>query len=162
MIEEDNDISSVLKVCGDLLFPEDEEEEGSDYDEEDSVDSALTFDFAAFCKKMEETTPQGGRKTNAIAKMVTIGEKWSNGSVEVARGGAMTLMPTKNRKEERRKHIMTEVKKRQGEVKKRQNKLLDRKSSSLGLTPGMLDSPTKSEGSFTFGNVVIRGTSGEF
>ncbi len=52
MIEEDNDISNVLKVCGDLLFPEEEEE--TDYDDEDSFGSALTFNFEAFCKKMGE------------------------------------------------------------------------------------------------------------
>ncbi len=99
--------------------------------------------------------------------MVTVGEKWSNGSVEVARGGAMTLLPTKNRKEERRKHIMSEVKKRQSKLGRKSASLgltpLGRKSASLGLTPGMLDPPTpKSEGTITFGNVILRGTSGEF
>ncbi len=151
MIEEDNDISNVIKVCGDLLFSEEEDE--SDYDE-DSVDSALTFDFDAFCNKMEDKTPEGGKKTNAIATMLEVGEQWTHGSVEVARGGAMTLMPTKNKKEERRKQIVSEVNKRQ--------KKLGRKSSSLGLTPGMLDTSDRSEGSFTSGNVIVCGTSGEF
>ena len=145
MVEEDNDIANVLKVCGDLLFPEEEDE--SDYDE-DSVDSALTFDFEAFCKKMDDT-PGGEKKPNAIATMVTVGEQWTHGSVEVARGGAMTLMPTKNKKEERRKHIVSEVKKRQTKLGKK-------------TAPHKLDGSARSEGTFTLSNVIIHGTSGEF
>ena len=58
MIEEDNDISNVIKVCGELLFSEEEDES----DDEDSVDSALTFDFEGFCNKMAKQITRAEKK----------------------------------------------------------------------------------------------------
>ncbi len=47
-----NDYSTVMKFCGNLLFPEDEDE--SDHEEDEySVESGLTFDFNTFCNNME-------------------------------------------------------------------------------------------------------------
>ena len=160
MIEEDNDISTVMKFCGNLLFQEEEDSE-SDYEEDEySVESGVTFDFEAFCKKIEDKAPEGGKKKVSIMDMVTVGEKYSLGSVEVAQEGVATLLPTKNKKEERRKVILREVTRRQVKLSKKQ--------ASLGLYPGMLDdasdarNPRRSNASIHIGNVIIRGTSGEF
>ena len=114
MIEQDNDISTVMKFCGNLLFPEDEEESDHE-DDEHSVASGLTFDFDTFCNKMEKEAP----KKMSLMDIVTVGERYSQGSVEVAQAGAATLMPTKNKKEERRKNIIKEVKKRQKKLSKK-------------------------------------------
>ena len=152
MIEQDNDISTVMKFCGNLLFHDEDEE--SDHDEDEfSVESGITFDFDGFCKNMEAS--EGDKKKMTIMDMVTVGDQYAGGSVEVAQAGAASLMPTKNKKEERRKNILKEVKKRQGKLSKKQ--------ASLGLI--CLDESArsaKSEDTFRVGNVVIRGTSGEF
>ena len=168
MIEEDNDISTVMKFCGNLLFQEDDSE--SDHDEDEfSVESGLTFEFEEFCKKIEEKAPKRGKKKASIMDIVTVGEKYAQGSVEVAQAGEATLLTTKNKKEERRKVILKEVKKRQVKLSKKQ--------ASLGLSPGTLDAHLDESGrsggglrmvrstsqeTLIIGNVVIRVTSGEF
>ena len=177
MIKEDNDISAVMKFCGNLLFQEEDDE--SDYDDDEfSVDSELTFDFEAFCKKMsfqEDNTRDSQKKAARMtfmdkATMATVGGQFSHGSVEVARGKRMTIMPSKNKKEERRKTIMKEVKRRQTKLARKRTLIAHRSSmvrSSMTLTPEVIEQATRSQAkpnreTFIFGHVMIRGTSGEF
>mmetsp|Transcript_36760 Transcript_36760/g.78335 ORF Transcript_36760/g.78335 Transcript_36760/m.78335 type:complete len:147 (-) Transcript_36760:66-506(-) len=108
MLKEDNDISNMLKFCGEVLFDGD----SGDYNNSDdnSVDSELTFDFESFCKTLngEDTAKM---TTEERMSMVSIGKKYSQGSVEIARGRKMTLAKTKCKKEVHRKTIAKEAKK---------------------------------------------------
>jgi len=121
MIREDNDVSNILSFCGTLLFQD--EESGSD----DSVGSANSdedaIDFESFCKTLgtDEEPPMTYEEK---CSMITFNDKYSKGSVEVARGGRMSMVPTKGANESRRKTLMKEVKKRQTVmVKKRQTEM---------------------------------------
>mmetsp|Transcript_14921 Transcript_14921/g.26964 ORF Transcript_14921/g.26964 Transcript_14921/m.26964 type:complete len:397 (-) Transcript_14921:129-1319(-) len=111
MIREDNDISHVLKFCGNLLF----EGESNDNDDDNSVDSALTFDFESFCKSLDDEPEEVSLKMTYDEKvtMITVDDKLCKGSVENARGKTMTLMPNNNKKDMRKKTIVEEVKRRQ-------------------------------------------------
>jgi len=116
-----------------MLF-EDEEEGDDDKSDEDSADSEVTFDFEAFCKGLDD---DGGESSGPMTheekmSMATVDEKFSKGSVEVARGKRMTLMPNSKdkKKETRRKTIIKEVKKRQTVLKARSKKALNETDSN--------------------------------
>eukprot|EP01082_Thalassiosira_pseudonana_P004843 g4167.t1 g4167 contig15:479678-481380(+) len=113
MIKEDNDIGNVMKFCGEVLFAmtmNDDEEEDDDYD--DGVDSELTFED--LCKQIAEEEDAGFHEMTTEDKMsmISVQDKFSKGSVEVARGKRMTLMPTKDKGESRRKTIVKEAHRR--------------------------------------------------
>lgn len=119
MLEEDNHISSVLKFCGEVLYPEvitKQNEEcsiESDYDDffddEDEYDPVLArpslqgskpISFADYCKRLSrmstrELNEEGDIKMTTEDKlgMFTVHEKYSKGSVEVARGSRMSVFP---------------------------------------------------------------------
>merc|ERR1712194_690692 len=93
MVRQDNEISSVLKFCGRMLFPDDENDSANSDDSGEDEEPPLTFE-----EKMG---------------MITVNEQFSKGSVEVARGGRMTMVAAKSTGATRRKTIMKEVKKRQ-------------------------------------------------
>lgn len=144
MIKEDNDISNVLKFCADVLFKGD----SNDNDDDDSsVDSELTFDFESFCRTIVD---EGETKMthDEKADMVTVEEKYSRGSVEVARGKRMTLIRSKGKTDLRRKTIVNEVKRRQTKLA---GHLASRNSSGHH----------NSSFSFASGLVIIRGTNAE-
>lgn len=146
MIKQDNDISNVLKFCGDVLYGDDEDE-GSDSDD-DSVDSQVTFDFEAFCKEIDEdSAPTMSRKERR--SMVTIDDRFSKGSVEVARGNRMTLHKPSNQKDMRKKTILKEV-------NRRQTKVINRKHS-----PPVRESRDRKTRITLGGLVTVRGTSAE-
>mmetsp|Transcript_11389 Transcript_11389/g.24702 ORF Transcript_11389/g.24702 Transcript_11389/m.24702 type:complete len:401 (-) Transcript_11389:206-1408(-) len=146
MIKEDNDISNVLKFCGDVLYGDDEDEDNGNDDV--SVDSQVTFDFEAFCQEIDEDSPHRMSR-NERRSMVTIDEKFSKGSVEVARGHRMTLHKPSNQKEMRKKTILEEVNRRQTKVTNHKHSLAVRESR---------DRKTR----ITLGGLVtVRGTSAE-
>jgi len=103
MLNENNDISNVLRFCGQLLFED---------NDNDSVDSDVTAGLEAFCRNLDDDAEQP-MTFEEKAEMVTVSDKFSKGSVEVARGGRMTVVASKSPKEMRRKTLMKEVKKRQ-------------------------------------------------
>lgn len=145
MIKQDNDVSNVLKFCGDVLYGD--EDEGSDSDD-DSVDSQVTFDFEAFCKEIDEdSAPKMSRKERR--SMVTIDDRFSKGSVEVARGNRMTLHKQSNQKDMRKKTILKEV-------NRRQTKVINRKHS-----PPVRESRERKTRITLGGLVTVRGTSAE-
>jgi len=110
MIREDNDISNVLNFCGKLLY---QDEDDASADSVESIDSNEdTLDFESFCKNLgsDEEPPMTYEEK---LSMITVNDKFSKGSVEVARGGRMSIVPTKGANQSRRKTLMKEVKKRQ-------------------------------------------------
>ena len=130
--------------------------------DDSSVDSELTFDFESFCKSLNESEERGGRTTMSFedkVTMVSIGEKFSQGSVEVARGKRMTLMPSSNKTGQRKKTIMREVRKRQTRLAIERESIIG-KSSVLGKK----NRPFRDSGFFSFGSahVIVRGTTAEF
>ena len=134
----------MLKFCADVLFKGD----SNDNDDDDSsVDSELTFDFESFCRTIVD---EGETKMthDEKADMVTVEEKYSRGSVEVARGKRMTLIRSKGKTDLRRKTIVNEVKRRQTKLA---GHLASRNSSGHH----------NSSFSFASGLVIIRGTSAE-
>ena len=99
-----------MKFCGELLFQDEENDE--DNASVNSVDSELTFDFEAFCKSLDDEVEAEMTYEEKVS-MVTVNDKYSGGSVEVARGTRMTLARPKGKSEMRKKTIMKEVKRRQ-------------------------------------------------
>lgn len=97
------------------------------------------------------------------ATMVSVDDKYSKGSVEVARGKRMTLLPSNSKKDQRRKTIVKEV-------KRRQTKLAMRRASNQlqALDFGDSNRARDSRGarnsciSFASGLVIIKGSSAEF
>jgi len=155
MIREDNDIVNVLRFCGDLLFEDERKAKGQD--DGDSVDSGVTFDFETFCMSLNEEPADSWKMTyEEKASMVTVDEKICKGSVDVARGKRVTLMPSKSEKDMRRKTIVNEV-------KRRQTKLAAKRGSIQTKSPKYSQSSRRlSGGTFLSGMVVIRGSSAEF
>lgn len=166
MIEEDNDISHVLKFCADVLF---QDEEKDDDDDNDSADSELTFDFEAYCKGLGQDEERGDDNHFKMSfedkiSMVTIDKKLSKGSVEVARGKRMTLLPSNSKKDLRKKTIVKEVKRRQSLLaaarRMNEGKIVEIPAPVGGLQRER--SRRSSIATFLSGMVVIRGSSGEF
>jgi len=149
---EDNDISNVMKFCGNMLF----EGESNDNGDDDSVDSEVTFDFESFCRSLddEHQTMTYEEKVG----MATVDEKFSKGSVEVARGRRMTLVRSTGKTDTRRKTVVKEVEKRQTilAVRRSQETHLFKRPDTR--TPGRHDSHFN----FSSGDVMPRGTSAEF
>lgn len=112
MIRENNDISNVLKFCGDVLFEGEEKAIGDD----DSAGSDVTFDFESFCNTLDDDDYQTKVTTDERMTMVSLDDRFSKGSVEVARGHRVTLANKSVQKDVRRKTMMKEVKKRQTKV----------------------------------------------
>lgn len=139
MIREDNDISNAIKFCADIL----DEDEGGD-DDDKSVESEGTFDLEAFAQTLDE---EGNLTNQKLTKkdrltMIRVTDKYTKGSVEVARGGRPTFAKQSHRTHERKTLRKTKVK----AVKKRQTQM-KAKSRENRLTMG--------------GLVHIRGTSAE-
>ena len=139
------DIGSVIKFCANLVFG-DEEEDDED-DGSSSVDSDATFDFEDFCKKLDDEEEGPKKKSTRMTmkeklSMVTVDDKYSKGSVDVARGKRMTLMPADHHRHSRRQTIMKEV-------RTRQTRLSTRRST---LSRGSHSSPSR--------GTVYRGTRG--
>ena len=139
-----------MKFCATLLFA-DEESNQDNSDDNSSVDSDVTFDFEAFCKNLDEDEAVKMSQAEK-ASMATVDDKYSHGSVEVARGKRMTLMPSASKKDLRRKTIIKEVKKRQTVLKARRATKIAKKTNS----------PRNTLLSFGSGHVIVRGTSAEF
>ena len=100
-----------MKFCAELLFPPDENENDKNTDE-DSVDSEVTFDFEAYCRSLDENEDHDHPMSrDDKASMAILDDKFSKGSVDVARGKRMTLMPNANKKEARRKTVMKKARK---------------------------------------------------
>ena len=99
----------MLKFLGNVLFEGDPDDNS---DDDNSADSQLTFDFESFCKTMAE---EGDTKMTRAEKlsMVTADEKYSVGSVELARGKRMTIVPCTNKKADHRRTMVKEVSRRQ-------------------------------------------------
>ena len=146
-----------MKFCSDMLF---EEEDSDSIGDDDSVDSELTFDFETFCRTLDDEDERGDEtKMTKEEKfsMVTVNEKFSKGSVEVARGKRMTLMPSNSKKDMRRQTILKEVKRRQTTLK---NRRADQKFPRQVSTQEERRSTRRL--SFASGLVVVRGTAAEF
>ncbi len=173
MIQEDNDIGAVMRFCGNILFEETMHQDAAD--DNTSVGSELTFDFDAFCRQLDDDARNKMSHAEKVS-MVTVGEKFSQGSVEVARGKRMTLLPTQNNMEERRKTIMKEVKRRQTRLTLTVNRasikpvkkihplhgsLLSFNLHGSLLKKDSMDLIGQSFTSFASKDVVVRGTSGE-
>ena len=107
----DSDISHVCRFCGELLF----ENENKGGDDDDSVGSEDTPDLEAFCATLgdDEEPPLTWEEK---AGMITVDDKHSRGSVEVARGGRMTVVKRPSAKAKKRKTILKEVNRRQTRV----------------------------------------------
>lgn len=110
MMRENNDISVVMKFCGDMLF-EGENDDAEDKDDGDASDDE-TLDFEAFCKTLGDDG-SGELTYEEKVNMVVIDEKFAKGSVERARGQRMTMMPSKNTKQANRKTVVDKAKRRQ-------------------------------------------------
>lgn len=163
MIKEDNDIANVLKFCEEVLF-EDSEDAANDGDDDSvgSDNSDLTFDFESFCNDLkDEGDNNGGRGSQRMSRaarktmvrdMVTIGDKFSQGSVDKARGRKMTILPGKSSRKASHDKRKTIVK----EVKRRQTKMRMQKDAGAGASRRLRDTR------ITLGGLVqIRGTSAE-
>ena len=98
----------MLKFCGELMFEDDVDED------DDSVASEI-MDLETFCKTLNDSDyEQPHMSFGEKAAMITINEKYSRGSVEVARGRRMTVMASqKGSRGTQRKIILKELKKRQ-------------------------------------------------
>jgi len=135
MLHENNDIKNVLRFCGEVLF----ECGSADDDDKDDDESDVTFDFEAFCMDLDEEGDS--LYTHRMTKkdrisMITIKKRYSNGSVDVARGKRMTLVPSQGQREIRRKTVLKEVKYRQAKM---QNYGEQRKPTSEGTEEGLFD-----------------------
>ena len=95
MIREDNNVTTALKFCGDILF---NDEEGDEEDDE-SVDSVMSFDF--------DFAGPRNHKENRLS-MFSIQEKYSKGSVEVARGARASIV---SKRETLRKTMVKHIRK---------------------------------------------------
>mmetsp|Transcript_2574 Transcript_2574/g.5465 ORF Transcript_2574/g.5465 Transcript_2574/m.5465 type:complete len:395 (+) Transcript_2574:155-1339(+) len=144
MIKEDNDISNVLKFCAEVLFDGDSEDKTDNDD--NSVDSEVTFDFESFARSLDADGPPRMTVAEKMS-MITVSEKYSRGSVEVARGKRMTLHQSKGKSGVERGTIMKEVKRRQTKVTAHRPLMPIEESRETRITLG--------------GLVIIRGTSAE-
>lgn len=81
MLSQNNDISHVLKFCSHILF---EEEKEKDEEIEDEIDSA---DYRELSSVKEEELDM-----DDMVDMFEVQDKYTRGSVAVARGTRMTLM----------------------------------------------------------------------
>ena len=108
MLNEDNDIGSVLKFCGEVLFPELADEGLSAADSSFASDDDFSVDedeepddFAAYCRKLSQMTEEEIEEEKRNVKMssedkmgmFTVQSKYSKGSVEVSRGSRMSVFP---------------------------------------------------------------------
>lgn len=140
------DISNILKFCGEVLYAEEEDEN----DDDDSVDSQVTFDFESFVETLDD---KGPRMTMAEkVSMVHISDKYTRGSVEVARGqrsslSRPTLMGNSNGRRSMRKTMVKEVRKRQTKIATRGTLRQERRGRETRITMG--------------GLVTIRGSAAE-
>ena len=96
-----------MKFCGNMLF----KGEPNANDDDDSVDSKATIDFESFWSTLDEENHMDLTFEEKVG-MAAVDEGFSGGSVEVARGGTMTLAPRRSMKEMRRKTIVREVRTR--------------------------------------------------
>ena len=105
-------ISSVLNFCGRLL-----DDKEVDDDDDDDASDADAGDLEAFCKNLDE-----GNASMSYAEkteMITVADEYSKGSVEMARGGRMTVVKTQTAKGKRRQTLLKEVDKRRTVMKAR-------------------------------------------
>ncbi|KAL7503287.1 hypothetical protein ACHAXN_001089 [Cyclotella atomus] len=123
MIREDNSIPNILKFCGEVLFPEvtargddpsiDSQYEDDSYlDEDDEYNYDPVFEkhvathgskpasLSDYCKTLSRMTTRelddkgdGKMTTEDKLGMFTVHSKFSRGSVEVARGSRMSVLP---------------------------------------------------------------------
>ena len=110
MIKEDNSFDQVCRFCGQLLTEQMEDPADGDSDDESEV--TPTPDLHVFCKQLseqEETDELLPLTLEEKMDMITVDERFSRGSVEVARGGRMTLVSKPSKNTVRRKTIVKEV-----------------------------------------------------
>lgn len=140
MVREDNDISNVLKFCADVLYAEEDDD-----DDDGSVNSELTFDLEAFADTLDEEGNLTGHKMAKKERrtMIRPTDKYSKGSVEVARGGrpSFSRQPSGGDRRSLRKTKVKAVKKRQTQMRSKKD------SRKTRMTLG--------------GLVLIRGTAAE-
>ena len=86
-------------------------------DDDDDASDADAGDLEAFCKNLDE-----GNASMSYAEkteMITVADEYSKGSVEMARGGRMTVVKTQTAKGKRRQTLLKEVDKRRTVMKAR-------------------------------------------
>ena len=108
------DISNVCRFCANLL------EDGEDNeDADDSAASELTEDLEAFCQTFDDDEEPPLTYEEKIG-MITVDDKFSQGSVEVARGGRMTVVKRPSVGHKRRQTLVKDLRKRQTRMERRQ------------------------------------------
>lgn len=137
MINEDNRVPSILRFCGKVLYPEIlsnkndmESEESEYYDSDDEGDplyahlsehGSKPVSFSAYCKSLSQLSEEqlhslSSKMTHEEKmRMFTVNRQYSKGSVEVARGTRMSVVPH----EQIRKKRFDRVSRIVGEAKKR-------------------------------------------
>lgn len=144
MIKEDNDISTVLRFCSEVLYEGDVED-----DDAASVGSDVTFDFETFCNTLDDDQSHLKMTRREKLSMIRINDKFTRGSVETARGHRATLMKPKSKGEVRRDSVIKEVSKHQHIIETHhfERQVEERRRRETRITLG--------------GLVIIRGTSAE-
>ena len=147
VIEEDNDIGHILKFCAEVLYPEGkskgiqatdasvESSYDASSDEEDdmfALDTSIpqkSISFAGFCKKlsmmsedelMEECGNVKMSKEDKLG-MFSVSKKYCRGSVAVARGNRLSIVPgaqVKKTRYSRASKLVSEAHKRSSDARK--------------------------------------------
>mmetsp|Transcript_19934 Transcript_19934/g.43336 ORF Transcript_19934/g.43336 Transcript_19934/m.43336 type:complete len:418 (-) Transcript_19934:174-1427(-) len=143
MIKEDNDISTVLRFCSEVFY------EGDVDDDEASVGSDVTFDFETFCNSLDDDQSHLKMSRSEKLSMIRINDRFTQGSVETARGHRATLSKAKSKGEVRRDSYFKEVSKHQHIIETHhvEKQVEERRRRQTRITLG--------------GLVIIRGTSAE-
>ena len=127
MIREDNNVTAALKFCGDILFQD--EEEDSDDDSEMSID----FDISDFDVSGQFKGNQSRTMTEKRMSMFSIKDKYSKGSVEVARGKRSTIAP----KTETRRKTMTKQIRKSAALQSRPNQKANQEDIGINTTAAL-------------------------
>lgn len=144
VIEDDNDIAHILKFCAEVLYPEVSEKDKFEEDNKsvessydalsDEEDDFFPSDgqpasFATFCKKLsmmseEELAEECGNvkmsKEDKLT-MISVSNEYCRGSVAVARGSRLSIVPGANvqkKRYSRASNLVREANKRSYEVRK--------------------------------------------
>mmetsp|Transcript_23990 Transcript_23990/g.41080 ORF Transcript_23990/g.41080 Transcript_23990/m.41080 type:complete len:120 (+) Transcript_23990:1-360(+) len=108
MIKEDNDITNILRFCGQVLF----EVPSNDGNDKNYVDyEQFSKEFEAYFNVLGEEC-EGKMTHEEKVSMVALNEKYTKGSVDVARGKRVRLLTNDNEKAMRRRTIVIEAKRR--------------------------------------------------
>ena len=150
MLEEDNDIGSILKFCAEVLYPEMQQEEAlsvasesfgdlSD-DDDDFMEGGELPSLADFCRSLsllteDELRDEVKMTTMDKMEMFTVQDKYSKGSVEVSRGARMSVFPgaqVRKTKYSRLSKIAVEAENRSSNARKTVMKMEKKRASVAG------------------------------